>query len=61
MSIRLGRTFRCAMLCCTIALMCGLPIGCGGSGDTKEGNPAEVEKLRQEHEDMSQREMSNEG
>jgi hypothetical protein len=49
------------MLLCAIGLACCLQFGCGGSGGTKKDDAAEVEKMRQEHQDMSNREMSNEG
>ncbi len=35
--------------------------GCPPAAPEKTTNPDEIEQLRQEHEDMSRREMENEG
>ncbi len=50
-----------AMLLVAVSGVCATQFGCGSGGPKKTEDPAEIEKMRQEHQDMSQREFSNEG
>jgi hypothetical protein len=60
MSKRIRYVTHVAFLVCAIATICCLQIGCGETA-TRTDDPAEVEKIRKEHQDMSKREMANEG